>query len=265
MNPDSISSVSGLLESIYSQYHHPSFIHPDPLEFLSSYPKPEDREIAGIIASALATGRVNLILKAVKSVLEKLPSPHENLLKMPEQDIEELFSSFKYRFYNSVSLTEFLKGIRRTLNEYGSLNELFVHSYKKSGNNMQTALSFFADEINRNTTARYNLIPDPSKGSACKRLNLYLRWMIRKDNIDPGGWEDIPKSSLIVPLDTHMMQISSILNFTARKSADMKSAVEITDNLRKYDSEDPVRFDFSLTRLGIHPDLNYNILYKQFL
>ena len=259
------NSLSLLLESIYKKYHIKSFIHPDPLEFLFRYEKPHDREIAALIASSLATGRVNMILKAVGNVLEKLPSPSENIKTMTDKDISFLFSGFKYRFYDSVSISDFLISVRNCINEYGSLNELFLYSLQKSDNSLIPALSLFAGRINSNSSAVYRLLPDPLKGSACKRLNLFLRWMVRKDNIDPGGWEGISPSMLIVPLDTHMMQISTILGLVSRKSADMISAVEITDNFRKYDAADPVRFDFSLTRLGIHPDLNYSELYNQFV
>ena len=265
MNKSAEHSLSLLLESIYEKYHIPSFIHPDPLEFLFRYEKTEDREIAALLAASLATGRVNLILRAVENVLEMLPSPFENLKTMKNKDIISLFSGFKYRFYDSVSISEFLISVRNIISEFGSLNSLFLYALEKSDNSFIDALSVFSDRININSTALYRLLPDPAKGSACKRLNLFLRWMIRKDSIDPGGWEGISPSMLIVPLDTHMMQISTILGLVSRKSADMKSAVEITGNLRKYDHDDPVRFDFSLTRLGIHPDLNYSELYTQFL
>ena len=265
MDITSENSLPFLLQSIYKKYHTPSFIHPDPLEFLSRYEKTEDREITALIASSLATGRVNMILKAVDNVLEKLPSPSENLKSLSDKDIVFLFEGFKYRFYDSAAITEFLISIRNSINEYGSLNELFLYALEKTAESFIPALSFFADRINTNSSAVYKLLPDPSKGSACKRLNLFLRWMVRKDSIDPGGWEGVSPSELIVPLDTHMMQISRILGLVTRKSADMKSAVEITENFKKYDPDDPVRFDFSLTRLGIHPDLNYSELYNQFV
>ncbi len=264
MNREKEKNLSFLLESIYNKYHKPEFIHPDPLEFLLNYPDPADREIAGIIAASLATGRVNMILRAVKELLDKLPSPSENLKEMTDSEIVKLFSCFKYRFYDSLSVTEFLTAIKKAITEYGSLNHLFIYSLRKADNDIVNALSLFAGIINSSSTSRYRLLPDPSKGSACKRLNLFLRWMIRNDSIDPGGWEGIDPSVLIVPLDTHMMQISSILGFVTRKNADMKSALEITENLKTFDNKDPVRFDFSLTRLGIHPDLTYDELYNQF-
>ena len=96
--------------------------------------------------------------------------------------------------------------------------------------------------------------PSPERGSACKRINLFLRWMVRKDRVDPGGWDKVPRSMLIIPLDTHMYHICTGLNMTCRKSADMTTAVEITEAFRKIAPEDPVRYDFSLTRLGIRKD-----------
>jgi len=98
------------------------------------------------------------------------------------------------------------------------------------------------------------LIPAPSKGSACKRLNLFLRWMVRQDEVDPGGWDLIPPSKLVVPLDTHMHRIGLLLSFTNRKQADLQTALEITDAFRKVAPHDPVKYDFVLTRLGIWSD-----------
>ena len=100
-----------------------------------------------------------------------------------------------------------------------------------------------------------HLLADPSKKSACKRSNLFLRWMIRKDDVDPGGWDSISTSQLIVPLDTHMHKVGTILGFTTRKSADLKTALEITEGFRKVDKNDPVRYDFCLTRFGIRRDM----------
>ncbi|MBW2545477.1 MAG: TIGR02757 family protein, partial [Deltaproteobacteria bacterium] len=97
-------------------------------------------------------------------------------------------------------------------------------------------------------------VPLPAKGSACKRLNLFLRWMVRRDDVDPGGWDDIPPSKLVIPLDTHMHRICLAFGFTKRKQADMKTALEITDSFRAIVPDDPVRYDFALTRLGIRKD-----------
>ncbi|MFC1474950.1 TIGR02757 family protein, partial [bacterium] len=109
----------------------------------------------------------------------------------------------------------------------------------------------FVDEIMRGGNRSCYLTPAPRRGSACKRMNLFLRWMVRRDDVDPGPWTDVPASKLVVPLDTHMHRISSGMGLTSRKQADLKTAIEITDAFRAISPEDPVRYDFALTRLGI--------------
>ncbi len=252
-----------LLESVYSSYHKQEFIHPDPLEFVGRYNRHEDMEIAALIASSFAIGRVQSILQTVESILNVIKSPKDDLLSMNRRDLESVFHDFKYRFYTDGSLVDFLTGIKTVILKFGSLHDCFLAGVDKTAGDPVGSLSFFVNHLAADTSHGRRVLPDPDKGSACKRLNLFLRWMIRKDDIDPGIWEDIPKDILIIPLDTHMMQISHILGFTSRKSADMKTAIEITDALKAYDPIDPVRFDFSLTRLGIHPDLSYDELYNR--
>ncbi len=252
-----------LLESIYTRYHRPEFIHPDPLEFLSRYKDPLDMEIAALIASSFAIGRVGNILKVVESILSILKAPREDLISLSYMEMNSLFANFKYRFYTKESLVGFLTGLKDAIREYGSLNNCFAAGVEYTNADPVGTLAFFVKAIAKQDNSNYRVLPNPEKGSACKRLNLFLRWMIRRDGIDPGIWTDIPKDILIIPLDTHMMQISHILGFTDRKSSDMKTAVEITNALKVYDPIDPVRFDFSLTRLGIHPDLSYDELYSR--
>ncbi len=252
-----------LLDSIFNQYHLPEYIHPDPLEFLKKYENPEDMEIVALIASSFAIGRVQSILQTVESILGVLKSPRIDLLALSRKDLELAFNKFKYRFYTGVSLVDFLMGIKNVIDKFGSLHNCFLKGINKTDGDSLGSLSSFVSELTTNISSGKRVLPDPEKGSACKRLNLFLRWMVRKDGIDPGIWTDISRDILIIPLDTHMMQISQILGFTSRKSADMKTAIEITDALKQYDSVDPVRFDFSLTRLGIHPDLNYDELYNR--
>ncbi|MCK5153941.1 MAG: TIGR02757 family protein [Spirochaetales bacterium] len=253
-----------LLDSIFNQYHIPEYIHPDPLEFLGKYKKSEDMEIVALIASSFAIGRVQSILQTVEIILKVLKSPKNDLLSMDRKDLELAFAGFKYRFYTDRSLVAFLMGIKSVIREFGSLHSCFLTGVNQTSGDSLGSLSFFVSKLTVDISRGQRVLPDPDKGSACKRLNLFLRWMIRKDDIDPGIWTDIPQDILIIPLDTHMMQISQILGFTNRKSADMKTAIEITNALKVYDPVDPVRFDFSLTRLGIHPDLNYDDLFKNF-
>jgi len=221
-------------------------------------------EIVALIASSFAIGRVQSILQTVEIILEVLESPKKDLMSLNRKDLELAFEGFKYRFYNDQSLVEFLIGIKNVIIDFGSLHNCFLKGIEKTSGDSLGSLSYFVSMLSSDQLSGKKVLPDPEKGSACKRLNLFLRWMVRKDGIDPGIWMDVPRDILIIPLDTHMMQISQILGFTNRKSADMKTALEITDALRVYDPIDPVKFDFSLTRLGIHPDLNYDELYKFF-
>lgn len=256
-------NTSKLLNSVFKQYHKAEFIHPDPLEFLDRYTNSEDMEIVALIASSFAIGRVQSILQVVEKILQVLKSPKKDLMALNGKELENAFSGFKYRFYTELSLIDFLMGMKGVIRKFGSLHNCFLAGVEQTSGDSIKSLSFFVSQLSTEISMGQRVLPDPEKGSACKRLNLFLRWMVRKDDIDPGIWMDIPKDILIVPLDTHMMQISQILGFTNRKSADMKTAVEITNALKIYDPVDPVRFDFSLTRLGIHPDLNYDELYNR--
>ena len=246
------------IDQIFAQYHHREFVHPDPLEFLYMYPELHDREIVGLIASSLAYGRVAQILKSVSSILNRMDdSPYDFLLNTHPKQIFSCFADFRHRFTSGEDLALMLLGTKHMVIKYGSLYHGFLDGLDKNENTILPALSAFVRKINAFTPHnRKHVLACPDKGSACKRLNLFLRWMVREDRVDPGGWSLVPTSMLIVPLDTHMHQISRLLRLTARKQANMRTALEITKAFRKISSEDPVRYDFSLTRLGIRKDVD---------
>jgi len=146
------------------------------------------------------------------------------------------------------------------LNEFGSLEACFLAD-GEAEMDMRGAEAAFAARLCRMfPEGESTLLPSPEHGSACKRLNLMLRWLVRCDEVDPGGWTEVPASALIVPLDTHMHRIARRLGLTRRKSADWKTAEEVTKAFAKYVPDDPVRYDFPLTRFGIHPDFDRNPL-----
>jgi uncharacterized protein (TIGR02757 family) len=244
------------LEELYSSYNDRKYVHPDPLEFLYDYPDPLDMELVGFIASSLAYGRVAQILKSVSIVLEKMHgSPRKFLIGSSEKAIRSAFSGFKHRFTTGEEMASMLISARELIEEYGALYECFFKSFNKDDETVLPALTAFIKRFNRDVSdSKNSLLPSPDKGSACKRLNLFLRWMVREDKVDPGGWKGIPASKLIIPLDTHMYRICSSLNMTCRKPADMTTAMEITEYFRKISPEDPVRYDFAITRLGIRND-----------
>ena len=153
-----------------------------------------------------------------------------------------------------------LKQLRQAISEYGSLKNLFLKGYSKEDDNILTGLYNFTDYLKKGIRADskfHYLIPDSRKNSTCKRLNLFLRWMVRKDEIDPGLWSsNISTSKLIMPVDTHVYRISRQLNIIDRKSYDMKFAVELTEKLKEFDPEDPVKYDFALCHIGIDTRMN---------
>lgn len=248
------------LDSLYAKYNKFELIHPDPLEFIYDYKLPEDQEIVALIASSLAYGRVAQILISAKKVLSALGEhPKQTLLNADLEEIGQKLDFFKHRFTTGQEIYLLLKGIKAVLDKHGSLKACFCrkdNSYLNRVSKFVLELNFFFDN------KKSYLIPSPEDGSACKRLMLFLKWMIRKDEVDSGTWEDTDFiRELIIPLDTHMYYISNELGFTKRKSADLKTALEITKNFRKINPEDPTKYDFTLTRFGIRSDMQYQSLF----
>lgn len=254
-----MDNIKEILESLYKEYHKPEYITPDPLQIVKTFNSPEDREIVGLISASLATGRVNAIIDKLKEIFEILSNPYSDIIQQNRDYFEMRFRGFKYRFYDEIMLVDLIMGIKNILIDYGSIRTFFEQSYQKDFN-LHQALIDFVKYLNKNNKCKKSIVADPTKGSACKRHYLYLKWMIRSDNIDCGDWKGIPESALLVPIDTHMYQISKILGFTKRKSADLKTAIEITDKFKEYEPNDPAKYDFALTRMGIHPSLAYDRL-----
>jgi uncharacterized protein (TIGR02757 family) len=254
------------LQNLYEKYNDRKYVHPDPLEFLYNYPNIKDREIAGLVAALLAYGRVRQILKSVSFVLNFLGEPFNYLNNSSKKNIFDDFKSFKHRFTTGEDISNLLFSAREIIIEYGSLNNCFYKGFEINDDTVLPALRKFIKKFGGKIDNNYSsLLSIPEGSSAFKRFNLYLRWMIRKDNVDPGGWIGIPASKLIVPLDVHMYRICCGLNFTNRKQADIKSAISITHNFRSFSFEDPVKFDFALTRLGMTKDDRLNILLRECL
>lgn len=246
------------LERLYGLYNRRDFVHPDPLEFLYSYEDTRDREIVGILASCLAYGRVAQILRSVSWVLGRIgPFPHRFLRGHSRESLGRVFFGFKHRFTTGEQIAALLYSVGTVSEDYGSLQECFIRGMRKEDETVLPALGRFAKILGEQMACGTDMfLPAPARGSACKRLNLFLRWMVRCDDVDPGGWEEVPPSKLIIPLDTHMHKVSRALALTKRKQADMKTALEVTNAFKLIAPEDPVRYDFSLTRLGIRDGMD---------
>ena len=244
------------LDNLYGRYNRREFVHPDPVEFLHLYEDLRDREIAAFVAASLAYGRVHQILKSVSVVLSAMgPGPLAFLRDNSDKTIMRTFSGFKHRFTDGRKLASMLVGLKRVVARYGSLEACFYDGMNHNEAHLLGAMSAFVANLRQCAkNSLDHLVPSPVKGSACKRLNLFLRWMVRCDDVDPGGWKGIPPAMLLVPLDVHMHRIAQSMHMTRRKQANMKTVLEITEGFRAIDPSDPVKYDFCLTRLGIRGD-----------
>ena len=241
------------LEDLYRRYNRQAFVHPDPVELLYPYADLCDREVVALVAACLAYGRVGQILASARSVLDRLGSgPAAVLRRVSPRSLAGMFSRFRHRFTTGTDLTALLAGVGRALDRHGSLNACFLAGLDPADPTVVPALSSFVAEVAGRGS---HLLPTPADGSACKRLNLFLRWRVRSDEVDPGGWEGVSPSQLVVPLDTHMARVARRLRLTQRKSVNMAMALQVTDAFRAVRPDDPVRYDFALTRLGIRSDI----------
>lgn len=285
-------SIACFLEEIYIECDRPERLGLDPLAVAKRYEVPADIEVAGFVCSMLAFGSVELIIRACEGALEPLGErPAKTLVAMSDEDIARSWSEFQYRFCFPRDMIGVMWALRTALREYGSLEALFLDSDISDGTNAASETSAIPLAARARTTAetdaaasiipsasrfvrrlrrwsegitpgglRKNLLPDPTDGSASKRLFLFLRWMIRRDYIDPGCWCGLSPSRLIVPMDTHMIRTcADRLGFleprgaAAVPTATLRDAIRVTETFRLYAPEDPVKFDFALTRPGIDP------------
>jgi len=241
------------LEEIYRKLNRREHVATDPVGFLYRHDDLRDREIVGLVAATLAYGRIGQIHASVTNALERLgPSPGEALRSEGGSTLDASFEGFKHRFTTGAEVAALLRGAAGLQERHGSLGARFASLVGRSDEMVVPALGHFVRELGADGLCDgSSLLPVPERGSACKRLHLYLRWMVRRDEIDPGGWDGVPRSKLVVPLDTHMHRIGRALGFTRRKQADLKAALDITEAFRQVSPEDPVKYDFAITRLGI--------------
>ena len=255
-------AIAAFLEEIRSGCNAAVRLRRDPLAIVVSYPEGPDRELAGLVASTLAFGSVDLIMRACKEALAPLGShPRAALLAMGDAEISRTWSGFQYRYCFPRDMIALMRAARRAIDEEGSL-EAFFSRGDAGGPDIVAATGSFARRLlvlardgGGDGGLRPNLLPDTARGSACKRLFLYLRWMARHDEVDLGCWTGVDPSRLVVPMDTHMARVASgRLHFIPVPRADLKAALAVTAAFRLYSPQDPVRYDFALTRPGIDPD-----------
>lgn len=245
------------------EYHYKYFnfeqISPDPLEFLHRYDKYFDIEISGLLSSVFAYGNV----KQINSTLEKIhkimdDKPYEFVQNYDHKKNAKLFKNIVHRFYTADDIAALFKGLNRIYTIYGSLKKLFLLYYFQEEEHLKNTTHFYSRNMieiiadhKEPSRGMIFMFPDPFKGSACKRANLFLRWMVRKDELDFGLWYEVPTSKLVIPVDTHVAKICKQLKLTKQKNVSWKMAEEITDNLKKFDEDDPVKYDFSICHIGM--------------
>ncbi len=262
-------SLKHHLDTFLDNFPKEKHLGSDPVQFVHRYQDPVDREIVGLIASVFAYGNVKIVLRTVNNVLSYLGrAPSRTIASFdPRRDSRRL-RGFYHRFNTSRDLAVLFWIIRRALEEYGSLESVLVSALSPNDTDVTGALENFSGtllgfgherfyprgELKRRVGVRF-FFPAPSQGSACKRLNLYLRWMVRpEDGIDCGVWMRIKPRQLVIPLDTHIARISSYIGLTDMRSPGWPMALDITRSLRKLHCDDPLRYDFALCHLGIAGD-----------
>lgn len=246
-------ALRGTLESLYASYGVAD-IGSDPVRMVRAYGSEADREVAGWIASAFAYGRVETIEEHVAGLLARLgPSPSATLCEKAPSAAD--LSFFRHRFHGPREAAALLFVIGEVLRRSGTIGDFFAERFDPREQNVGPLLDRVSSEvlswIPRPGAAARFLFPRPSDGSACKRWNLYLRWMVRRDGVDLGIWRGIPARALVIPTDTHVHRVARRLGLTRRKTADWTTAGEITARLARFDPADPVKYDFALCRLGI--------------
>lgn len=250
------------LEHLYRSFNAPRSAL-DPVEIVRRYPRLDDREVVAFVASGLAFGRVASVMASIEAMCAVLgPHPAEAVRSFNPPVDRARFDPLGHRWTRGRDLAALVWILHRILDTSGSIERFFATGVNAEAPDVELALESFSTRARAiGLKAVYGRVPKtpgawyffsrPSSGSACKRLNLFLRWMVRRDNVDPGGWTSVPARQLVVPLDTHTIRVGRCLRLTRRRSPGWRMATEITAALRALDPEDPVRFDFSLCHLSM--------------
>ena len=262
--------ISPVLEDLYRTFDHVTSAS-DPVHIVRRYQAREDREVVGFCAAALAFGRVASVLQSIESLLEVMgPHPAAFVRAFAPARHGGRIEPLVHRWIRGRDLIALLLILRRMLRESGSIEAFFVAGDSPESADVGAALdSFSTRALATDVTEAYGrraptqrgvgyFFPRPSAGSACKRLNLFLRWMVRTDEIDLGVWTRVSPARLIVPLDTHVIRLGRCLRLTRYASPGWKMAAEITSSLRAIDPTDPVRYDFSLCHIGMMNACGFN-------
>ena len=248
------AGLKELLETLHDRYNRPAFFEEDPVAIPHLFTGREDIEIAGFLSATIAWGNRKAIVKSGRRMVARMDgAPYDFTLNASEAELERL-ADFVHRTFNGGDFVCFVLALRRICREHGGVGRFFEEEYARTGD-LRQAMSrfravFFAGDHERRSEKHLSSI---DRGAACKRLCMYLKWMVRRDGrgVDFGLWEGIPASALYLPLDVHTGTVGRALGLLRRRQNDWKAVEEITAVLRTFDPDDPVRYDYALFGAGI--------------
>ena len=247
-------NTKSLLENRYEKYNQPAFIPHDPIVIPHAFSQLQDIEIAGFFAALLAWGKRKTIINKCRELMHRMDqAPYQFILGCQEEDLKSLLG-FKHRTFNDTDLLFLVSFLKEFYQEHFSLEEAFTNSGQI--HNQKQRLEHFYKQVFSSPDAPHRTrkhISSPAKKSACKRINMYLRWMVRQDNcgVDFGIWKQIKPADLVCPCDVHVVRVARKLGLITRIQTDWEAAMELTINLQQFDPHDPVKYDFALFGLGI--------------
>jgi len=248
--------LKNYLDSKVDKYNQIDFIDSDPIQIPHKFSKKEDIEIAGFLAATIAWGNRKMIIRNSNRMMDLMDNaPHEFITTYQESDLKRL-EGFVHRTFNSGDFAQFIRSLRNVYDNHGGLEQVFTEHQGESDLKETIfefkKIFFEIDHEQRNTKH----VSNPMKGSAAKRINMYLRWMVRDDDkgVDFGIWKGISPSKLSIPLDVHSGRIARELNMLSRKQNDWKAVVELDEQLRLLDANDPVKYDYALFGIGVFDD-----------
>jgi len=251
------NSIKDFLEQKVIQYNNPKFIESDPIQIPHRYQLKEDIEIASFLTATIAWGNRKMIIKNADRMMQLLDnSPYDFIINHEKSDLDKL-DGFVHRTYNSIDFRYFIIALQNIYTNYGGLEKIFQDNVTESS--IQPAIHEFKKlffSLNHEPRTQKH-VGDPNKGSACKRINMMLRWLVRKDSagVDFGIWENISSSKLSCPLDVHSGRVARKLGLLKRKQDDAKALQELDNSLRKLDPIDPVKYDYALFGIGANEEL----------
>lgn len=256
------------LDKLAQKYETKEFFYDDPIGIPNKFSDKKDKEIAGFIASLVAYGRREVFIKKLNQLLQIAQNEPHNFITNFEP---KLLGDFNYRFGKPDDFAQIFNILKNLYNSGSNLEELFKYGYEKAkqhphpnplpygegaANMFIPVTDYFYSRAKDNTALGFKfMIPDARKGSAMKRMCMYLRWMVRKGEVDFGIWDFMPASDLFIPLDTHVARISREMGLLTRSANDFKAVIELTENLKKFNPQDPVKYDFAIFGYGVNNKL----------